>query len=347
MTRALLLTLMLSGCWKLERTEIPDGVVSFAPAANPSLEDWTVTEIELDLECPDGANSRLYVVHPASVDGPMPAAVLYHSGSFDFVSAPNAADPTGGAHLQDPPRLNSEWGVRMAYATLGMYPPPLNGEVHEGALPAALADAGVAMVLPVNCWGDLWHNEPGAADNDFEADLFFRSGRVSAEWGYRLLAEPLFAEAIGADLPFEPDPDALYAIGLGEGGRAVGELLAIDDDGDGTPDYAPRAIAVDSMIDDIARLPEAQPATAAGIDRIFQGEYSGGLRGISRLPPTVFVHSPVDAVIPSGSNDSILSKLETNPDKHRIIEGIAALHVLSNADVQIASDVVDFLLAAE
>ncbi|MEZ4319492.1 MAG: hypothetical protein R3F61_18395 [Myxococcota bacterium] len=343
MHRLVALTVLLTGCWKLERTEIPEGLVEFAPAAPTGAEDWTVTAIDMDLECPDGQNTRFYVVSPAEPTGPMPAAVVYHSGSFDFVAAPIAGNPTAGQHLQDPTRLEAPWGIRMAFATLGMYPAPLSGEAHDGTLPAALADEGIAMILPVNCWGDWWHNEPGAADNDFEAEFFTRQGRVTAEWGFRLLADPAFGPALGAELPFEPDPDALYAVGLGEGARAVGELLAIDDDGDGTADYQPRAIAVDSLVDDISLLPEAQPASAAGIQRIFRGDFErGGLSTLSDLPPTVFVYSPVDAVIPDGANTDILDRLDAD-DMHLVIEGTAALHVLSNADVQIADQVAQFL----
>ncbi|MCB9676558.1 MAG: hypothetical protein H6737_15685 [Alphaproteobacteria bacterium] len=346
MNRVVALTFLLTGCWKLDRTEIPEGLVAFAPAADPAAQGWTVTAIDIDLECPDGQDTRFYVVHPAAPDGPMPAAVLYHSGSFDFVSAPVATNPTAGDHLQDPPRLEAPWGIRMAFATLGMYPPPLSGEAHEGALPAALASNGVAVVVPVNCWGDWWHNAPGDADNDFDADFFSRQGRVTAEWGFRLLAEPAFGEALGIDLPFEPDPSQLYAIGLGEGSRAVGELLAIDDDGDGESDYQPRAIAVDSLIDDLSLLPEAQPATAAGLQRIFRGDWeNGSLSAIGTLPPTAFVYSPVDAVVPDGANDAILARLEGD-DQHLVIEGTAALHVLSNGDSEIAGQVVDFLLDA-
>jgi hypothetical protein len=329
----------MTGCWKLETAELPEDAVAFTPETPTTAEDWTVTSLEMDLECPDGEDVRFYVVHPVEPAGPLPAAVVYHSGSFDYVPAPVPGNPLAGDHFQDPPRLRGPWSIRMAFSTLGMYPEPLVGESHEGALPAALADEGVAMVLPVNCWGDFWHNEPGAVDNDFEADLFFRTGRVSAEWAFRLLSDPAFGEAIGATLPFEPDPDRLYAIGLGEGGRAVGEILALD--------YAPRAIAVDSMIDDLSLLPEAQPATTPGLQRIFGDDFTGGsLTAIDALPPTAFIYSPVDAVIPSGSNDAILARLEGN-ERHQIFEGTAALHVLSNSDPDLARDVVDFLLAAE
>ncbi len=328
-----------SGCWKLETAELPEGEVAFTPATPTVADDWTVTSLEMDLECPDGEGVRFYVVHPVDPQGPLPAAVVYHSGAFDYVPAPVPGNPLAGPHFQDPPRLEAAWSIRMAFSTLGMYPEPLAGENHEGALPAALADAGVAMVVPVNCWGDWWHNEPSAVDNDFEADLFFRTGRVSAEWGFRLLSDPAFGDAIGAELPFEPDPDQLYAIGLGEGGRAVGEILALG--------YEPRAIAVDSMIDDLSTLPEAQPATTPGLQRIFGDDFEGGsLTAISPLPDTAFVYSPVDAVIPSGANDAILNRLNGN-DRHQVFEGTAALHVLSNSDPVLAAEVVDFLLSAE
>ena len=49
----------------------------------------------------------------------MSAAVIYHSGSFDYVVSPIPGSPTDGARLQDVSRLEAPWGIRTAFATLG------------------------------------------------------------------------------------------------------------------------------------------------------------------------------------------------------------------------------------
>jgi hypothetical protein len=347
MTRWLWVAPIIGGCWKVDRAVIPAGEVDFAPEVG-AVDGWTIQQLTLDLECPDGLDARVVLVHPAVPDGPLPTALIFHSGSFDYVFDPSPGSPTDGRHLADPPRLDAAWSVRQAFATLGMYPAQVQGERHRDALPAALADAGIAMVLPVNCWGDWWHNEPGASDNDFEADLFARSGRVAAEWSFRALQDPAFAEAVGITWTFEPDPDALYALGLGEGGRAVGELLHFDDDEDGTPDYLPRAVMVDSLVDDLSDLAQAQPNTEEGLARVFpSGDFfRGAMYAAPVLPPTAWVYSPVDTALPAGSQDLALARL-ADGSEHVVIEGTAALHVLSNDDEDIAAQVVSFLLNAD
>lgn len=344
MSRLVWVLLATTGCWKLDRSALEGDRIPFTPAAL-DVSGWVVEDRAIDLDCPDGEPARVYFVYPADPTGPLPTAVLYHSGSFDFVLDPDPTAPLAGPHLSDPSRLEGAWAARMAFATLGMYPAPLPGELHRGSLPGTLADRGVAVVMPINCWGDWWHNGTGA-DNDFEGDFFFRTGRTAATWAYRSVAEPDFAETISLDLPFEPDPNALYAIGLGEGGRAVGEILHLDTNEDGQPDHLPRAIAIDSLIDDLATLPIAQPATTVGLARIFpNGEFDSGALGTApTLPPTAFVYSPVDAVVPADANTDLLERLEDDP-VHAVFPGTAARHVLLNDDLDLASDVVDFLLA--
>ena len=218
--------------------------------------------------------------------------------------------------------------------------------MHGGAMPAALAEQGVAMVLPVNCWGDWWHNGARVADNQFEADFFFRSGRTSATWAFRAASDPGFADVIGLEMPFEADPQALFLVGLGEGGRALGELLHSDDDQDDVPDFVPHAAVVDSLIDDLAILAAVQPATAIGLDRIFpMGRFDDGALGTApMLPPIFFAYSPVDPAVPSGSQDRLLALLEADP-RHGISTSPVPLHVLTNNNLELATEAVDFLLA--
>ena len=151
----------LSGCWKSNPAVLPAGRVDFAPKALPTITGWVVESFDTSLTCPDGLPAPLYVVSPATSAGPLPVAVILHSGAFDYVPDPPANDPIGGPHLQDPPRLSREWAIRRVFATLGMYDAADPVEQPLGALPGALAEANVAMVIPGNCWGDWWQQFGG------------------------------------------------------------------------------------------------------------------------------------------------------------------------------------------
>lgn len=333
---------LLAGCWKTDRVELPVSQVQLAPGGEV-VDGWVVTDVEVPLRCPDGRDARFLFVHPAEPDGPLPTAILYHSGAFDYVVNPTAAAPLEGETLQEIARLEMPFAVRMAYATLGMFPSPLPTEGHEGAMAAELVERGYALVLPTNCWGDYWHNEPGAADNDFEEDFFFRSGRAAAEWPFRLLSQPLFREAISVELPFEPNTDAPIAVGFGEGGRAIGEVLHIDDDEDGTPDYVFGAVAIDSMVEDLSVVIDSSDQ-GPGLDRIFpQGLVQVGAPSTApTLPPTVWIYSPVDTELPEGSQEAMLTRLGQG-SQNLILEQSVARHVFSNSDASVAAAVADFL----
>ena len=188
------------GCWKLEPAELPPGQVHFDPTVG-GPEGWLVDSFELPIECPDGESSRIYVVYPKDAESDLPVAVFFHSGSFDYVISPSATDPLAGHHYADTSRLESEWGQRRVFMALGMYPDDSPAEDHQGALATALAEQGVAMVLPANCWGDLWHNHEGESDNDVTTDLFFRNGRAAAIMAHQIAALPGKAEEFGIELP--------------------------------------------------------------------------------------------------------------------------------------------------
>src|SRR5687768_7818498 len=209
--------LVLSGCWKDEYAEIPPDVLSFQPEVD-APRGWLVAPIDVSLECPDGTYDRFYVLYPekeAREGTPVRTAIVYHSGAFDFVYAPNPSDPLAGTHYATPARLGSEFAVRQVFVTLGMYPEQDETEQHEGLLPTAFAEQGVAMMLPANCWGDLWANKSGGADNEFTGDFYFRQGRAAAEWAYRFVVDPLFAAAFDVTLPYTVDTSEVYAVGLG------------------------------------------------------------------------------------------------------------------------------------
>ncbi|MBA2320439.1 MAG: hypothetical protein H0V89_04720 [Deltaproteobacteria bacterium] len=314
------MAVLASGCWKTEFAELPADSVAFAPAGVEVPPGWVISSIDVPLLCPDGEFSRYYAVYPEGQLEPMPAAVVYTSGAFDYVYAADPQDPLGGAHYAEPARLSRDWSVTQVYTTLGMYPVTVAGESHEGTLIASLAASGVAVLLPANCWGDLWHNAQGSAENQFtepNGDYFFRNGRLAAEWGYRFLVDPTFAGSQLVRLPMTVDATRVYAIGLGEGGRAVGELLSLDYDANGAPDYRPAAVMLDSMVEDLGPwyADTARYATiVSGLDRIFPlGEeqaQAGTLSTAPELPARLlYVFDPTEPGIPPGAHGRMLDRI--------------------------------------
>jgi hypothetical protein len=308
----------LTGCWKEDYAEVPVDVVSFQPEVDAPL-GWVVEPLSVDLECPDGTPARFYLLRPEAVPAaPMAAAVLYHGGSFDFVYAPSADDPLSGTHYVEPSRLTAEWSIRQVFATLGMYPDQTPQPSNEGLLATALVERDVAALLPVNCWGDLWANKPGGADNSFVDDFYFRQGLAAAEWSYRFLVDPLFAAAFDVEIPVPVDPARTYAIGLQEGGRAVAQLLHVDNDEDGVGDYAPAGILLDSSPDDLGPVfadPALYATTLEGLGRIFPTGWEraadGSIASLATLPPRVgYVHAVEDPRWPDSTHDAAVARVQ-------------------------------------
>lgn len=202
------------------------------PFDNPLVTsgDARIRTFETTLPCPDGTKARFYLVYRSDLTEPAPAALVFHSGAFDYVLDPSATpeDPLYGATWRAESRLDRDWSDRMVWATLGMYPDVVDAsEDNQGALPAALIDAGIVQLVPGNCWADLWHNEASFQDNDFAYENFNRNGRTFAWWMVRMLYEDGFAANMGIELPVELSGE-LYLAGLGDGGRAAVELLTHD-----------------------------------------------------------------------------------------------------------------------
>lgn len=347
----LALTALTAGCWKDEFAVIPPDVLQFQPPIE-ARRDWLVAPIDVSLECPDGQNARFYLLYPkeAAVEGaaPIPTAVLYPSGSFDFVYAPEPSDPLTGTHYADPSRLSGEWAIRQVFATLGMYPEQDTLEVHDGLLPVALAEAGIATMVPTNCWGDLWANRRGGNDNDFAADFFFREGRSAAEWAWRFVVDPAFAAAFDVELPIVVDPSQLYAIGLGEGGRAVAEVLSVDNDADGTPDYTVTGAIVDSSPDDL-RVYFADAglyaSTVEGLTRIYPGgpdDTATGSFWSAAVPDRFgYLYSTTDPVLPPAVHDAVLARIGSRGWVYASDEPV---HVMLNGtDIELARAAVEYL----
>jgi hypothetical protein len=356
---------LVSGCWKLDAAELSADRVDFAPES-AAPEGWVVESVTINqLKCPDGVASKFYLVYPKEADlrqhpdaAAVPLALVFHSGSFDYIypQAVRPPDPLAGESFTGDKRLTSDWAFKRVFTTLGMYPDDDPIEEHTGALPAELANQGIAMMLPANCWGDWWHNRVGAAENVFALDGFFRNGRAMAEfsWNYAIGFRP---DGRPAELPILIDTSRTYMIGLGEGGRAVGELFTYDLGA--TDAIRPQGILIDSVVDDLR--PYYKDAlyadTKQGLDHLFPlGETSvrSGQFGwvpIRYFPQnTGYLYSNGDTRIPAGAHIKYIDYLRPNIMAQRpeldswVWQDIVTEHVLLNANPTLAEAAVSFMV---
>jgi hypothetical protein len=213
----------LAGCWIEPAGE--DFDLRTTPFSNAWLARGHATmQVALadGYTCPDGREAQVWLIDPQQAAAGRPLALLFHGNAFDHENA-------AGEHWQGVDRLNAAAGIsaveavsgiRATYGTLGA----------DGAWVASFIEAGYSVAIPVNCWGDLWH---GRGDND-PREGFLRLGAYLADDTARIASER-FA------------PGAVVAVGLGDGGRAVTELLqwpagiaaAVVD---GSPDWLPPAL---------------------------------------------------------------------------------------------------------
>lgn len=339
------------GCFRGELPTLPRGAVEFTPEGGGPT-GFTVHTTTVGLTCPDGELAKLLVVRSDEApEGPVPVAVVFHSAAFDYVLAPDPEEPLSGLHHAAPGRLDAVFALRHAHATLGMFPDLVEGELHTGSLVTAWLEAGVPVVLPTNCWGDLWGARTGGSSSDFSADFFRREGQTAAEWTVAALRDGRFADRIGASIPFVADPDRIYAVGLGAGGRAVMEVLAIDRDEDGESDLPFAGILLDSSPDDLRAWvddPGHDLARARGIARIFpDGNVArGSVWGASSLPERiVYLYSSLDPHWPATVHDAAVGRLRTDPVA-MVLDLVTESHVVSNgaASSDVVREAIDHLL---
>lgn len=337
-----------SGCFPGEVAPVPEGAIAYTSGPD----GWWVSAVDAPPPiagarsgptCPDGDPARIHLVYPAGVTDPVPVAVVLHAGTFDYVPAPGD-NPLAGAHYASPTRLDRAFGARQAYATLGLGAAADPTVSADGAIAIALAEQGVAMLVPEGCWGDLWHN--GDGHRNLSTDGFDRQGRDAARAALQLAGDASFAAASGISLPFTPDPERVLLVGLGEGGHGVAELLWAPSDG-----VSPLAVLVDSSADDLGAFlaePEAFEAEIEGLERLFPSGASVATASLAgaTLPRTAYVYATLDPRIPAASHDAALAALEAVSET-LVIAQRAPLHVVTAADLPVARQVAAFLLATD
>ncbi len=360
-TSAITLIALLTGCWKLDDTVITYDVV---PLDNQHVvnEHLVVQTFEPSppLECPDGEPATFYAVYDSSLTTPVPAAILFHSGAFDYVKNPPADNYLDGTHFAPEDRLSRGWAQTRVFSMLGMWDETVDpSESHTGAMVTALAQDGAMVLLPANCWGDLWHNHSGGRqENDYTTERFYRDGLAMASWMYRVATDESFATGHDVGLPLQIDTDHIALVGLGDGGRAVSELLWLLSDVT-YADVDIESVVLDSTPDDLGWYYE-QPSqfadTITGLGRIFDDQVDeistfsmDAYLADETLPEprTMVVWSSYDPVVPSGAIEGLVGAVEERAagdgDNFAVEEIGASAHVFVNKDLPLAFDVVQFL----
>ena len=345
--------LSLLACWS-----VGDDANDFATV--PFESDYAITQngvvesISTNLECPDGNPARFYVVSAPDWTEPHPVAVVLHSSAFDYVVTPDPTEPLAGQHwasVAGYSRLERGWGVQKVWETLGMLGQVDASEDNLGTLPAALLDAGVVGVYPINCWGDLWHNESGLYPNDLASEYIDRNGGAFAWWMVRFITDPAFASSQGFTTSALMDPDQLLLVGLGDGARGATELVLREPPG-------LVGLLLDSPVDDLQHWQEEVPGVDVGLSRIYYetagGEGDWAKWSLKRTLNTTelldevrigLVHSSFDPKVPSDNLAGTLSALI--PADACVVDTEAAAHVQSNSDIDLARELVAFVATGE
>jgi hypothetical protein len=248
----LVLFLLLAGCWS--PTQFEDLDLTRTPFSTHYVDrDDAILEVRSaeGYVCPDGSLARIYFVDPVGVPAePRPLAVLFHGRAFDYIDSQDE-------NYAEQPRLTNDWAVSEVETMLGLRSQGAElTSLWPGTWAALLLAEGWSLVAPANCWGDLWH---GRGDNNFAQEDFLRYGAYFASDAIRLARE-------------RPDihPQRLLAVGIGEGGRAITELIL-----DGV---ALDGAAIDSSPDWLAPVVTTGANNrryVTGLLRIYDGEVGG------------------------------------------------------------------------
>lgn len=347
-----MLLILLAGCWKTD-VSVNTTIIPFGNATS-NTDGW-VERVDSALTCPDGNPASIYLVYPQTQEGPLPGAVVLHSGAFDYVQAPAADNPLLGqnyAGLSDGGliRLEADWASQKVFEAMGLIPRIDASEDNLGTMASALLDAGYIGIYPTNCWGDLWHNETPSAglpnlSSNSELDFFARNGGAMAADAWDFASGEKLMES-GALL----DTTSTLLIGLGEGSRGVTELMMREG-------VSPAGLLVDSPIDELDDWAAGDPLVAEGLRRIYLDsdaeDYNWNQWTLARMAsvavdelpdiPVAVVYSSIDPQVPAGNITRLSDKFEGDAANRCEIDTEANKHVQSNGDIALARDLVTFL----
>jgi hypothetical protein len=209
-----------------------------------TMEVWRMS----GYSCPDGQEARLYLAYANDIETPAPLALVLHPDAFDYIRS----DGSTFSSQVGEDRLSVDWAATAAEKVLGMN--SLGPNAHSpGALAAELIRNGFYVIIPTNCWGDLWHN----TGNNLYTEGYLRYGLYLADDSVRWAGNNL-----------EIDETRILLAGLGEGGRGIVDMIRFG--------WDEQAILIDSSPDYLPPI-FGDPANAdfvEGLDRIYGG---GGL----------------------------------------------------------------------
>lgn len=331
--------LLASACWTTSLPELPPSELAFTPAGGGAPAGWRVSAWPMgELRCPDDSEPRFWLVHPETAEGPLPVAVVYHGDALDYVLDPDPADPLAGPTFRAPTALTADFATAEVFELLGM-----GRGGGTGALVAALASAGHAVILPSNCWGDLWAGSPNGRPNDSLAEGFVREGYTAAMFGWRMASDEAFAPINRVALPISLEHEAVVLIGLGAGGRAVGELLATEE--------IPAAAVMDSAPDDLDAWYGGDPALfageAAGLARVFADPEDAALGSVANAPELparlAYVWSRLDPAVPVAMHAAAVARVEAAEGGWAWDHGRAGTERLAD-EADLAAEVVGWLV---
>jgi hypothetical protein len=344
-----LIPLLICGCFKLPE-DLSQVDTRLIPFDNNfvNVDDAVIQSFETTMLCPDESPATFHMVYRTSTTEPAPVVILLHSGAFDYVMDPGEDGPLSGRHYHADSRLSGEFATRKVWETLGLQIDDLDlAEDNQGTLPAAFINRGAVLMLPGNCWGDLWRNDEESQPNDLDLDGFVRNGRAFASWMTQFLTDPELAESQNIAWPTNIDGSQIHAVGLGDGGRGVLELLEHSE----SPTFA--GAAVDSVPDRLAAYFE-QPADfedeIEGIERLFEDEtaiQNATFVNTQSLPDRFyFLWSSADTQMPISVIRPAATALRNLSSGVKVKNATIQGHVLSNSDMLLAEEMADFLLGS-
>ena len=232
-------------------------------------------------------------------------------------------------------------------------------EKSNGALTAALADAGFIQLYPINCWGDYWHNDPDLYNNAeniaeqldsgqqdvVDVTRFSRQGLTMAKRIVDILQEPAIADEEGFEIPTNYNTTQIHWVGLGDGGRAIIELLLQGETAQG--------ILFDSTPMDLQPYVnnETFPLESQTISQVFVGEEgfpyedlsNWSWSAINNWPERIgLIWSNGGSGTPKTAIEGAASQLEENG--YWVHDTNQTGHIFLNQDIRLARGSAQFLL---